>query len=82
MRGSKKETLKLYKTFKENAACITCGEDHYATLEFHHRDPSTKTMAVGKMVRMGYSWNTIRDEMDKCDVLCSNCHRKVHYRPS
>jgi len=37
-------------------------------------------MAVGEMVTYGYSRNRIQDEIEKCSVLCANCHRKEHYQ--
>ncbi len=38
-------------------------------------------MAVGRMVTFGYGKDALRDEIAKCDVLCANCHRMVHYTP-
>ena len=55
--------------------CIGCGEDNPVVLEFHHR--SDKDMAVGYMVSAGFSIARIQQEIDKCDVLCANCHRKL-----
>jgi ribosomal protein S27E len=44
-------------------------------LEFHHKDPGKKDFGVGK-----YSggWEKIRQEIEKCDLLCANCHREAH----
>ena len=56
--------------------CLDCG---YATclwvLEFHHRDPSTKEFGIG-----GFNGSLARllNEVDKCDLLCANCHRLRH----
>ena len=36
-------------------------------------------MTVCEMVTYGYSKDKLRDEMDKCELLCANCHRKEHY---
>jgi predicted HNH restriction endonuclease len=47
-------------------------------LEFHHLDASKKDMAVHSMVHDGYSQKKIQAEMDKCVVLCANCHRIRH----
>ena len=54
--------------------CISCGESNPVVLEFHHR--SGKDKAVSELVAGGYSIATIQAEIDKCDVLCANCHRK------
>lgn len=52
--------------------CIDCGSDDLEVLEFDHRDPSMKTYSVGAM--LGFNWDTIQNEIDKCDVRCRNCH--------
>lgn len=56
--------------------CICCGEDEPACLDFHHLDPNEKDFQIaGSQQR---SWTKILAEIEKCVVLCSNCHRKVH----
>ncbi|WP_247003544.1 homing endonuclease associated repeat-containing protein [Halosolutus gelatinilyticus] len=64
---------------KRERGCSRCGFDVDSCLDFHHRDTATKTMAVGRMVTFGYGKDALREEIDKCDVLCANCHRKAHY---
>lgn len=46
-------------------------------LEFHHRDLTQKDFGISSR---GYtrSWNVVKQELDKCDILCANCHREVH----
>jgi len=56
--------------------CEDCGYSRcVAALEFHHRDTSTKEFGVG-----GYdgSLDRLRAEIQKCDLLCANCHRLRH----
>lgn len=56
-------------------ACVVCGlEDHSAVYDFHHRDPSQKDFAISR----GKNWDIIAEELKKCDLVCSNCHRKIH----
>lgn len=57
--------------------CQRCGYDKfYGALEFHHRDPSTKLYDWSKLKLR--TWECIKIELDKCDLLCSNCHREIH----
>jgi hypothetical protein len=68
----------LVQQIKENNSCNICGETRFYCLDFHHRDPSTKKDTVCNLIRHGYSTQTIKEEIDKCDIICSNCHRKEH----
>ena len=63
---------------KGTLAC-PCGESHIACLDFHHRDPNKKEFNIHQGCRWGYSLGRIRKELEKCDVICSNCHRKLHW---
>ncbi len=56
-----------------------CGEDHWACLEFHHRDPAQKDMHISDLRRGTGSKKRILEEVAKCDVMCANCHRKLHF---
>lgn len=60
--------------YLSNNPCVDCGEDNPILLEFDHRDPSTKSfnLASGK----SFAFDKILKEIDKCDVVCANCHRK------
>ena len=67
------------KEHKKALCCLRCGENHPATLDFHHREPNKKEMPVSLMAKNGKSFKTILREIEKCDVLCANCHRILHY---
>jgi hypothetical protein len=57
--------------------CQECGyKKCIAALEFHHRDPNEKDFEISNGAR---NWDKIKAELDKCDLLCSNCHKEVHY---
>jgi hypothetical protein len=59
--------------------CIRCGYNKcIAALDFHHRESRTKKYELAKII-CSYKWDTIQTELDKCDLLCSNCHRELHY---
>ena len=47
-----------------------------AALEFHHVDDSMKSFEIsGSHSR---SWKAIENELDKCIMVCANCHREIH----
>lgn len=66
------------REYKSQLSCTSCPESHPACLDFHHLDPSTKDFSIGVSAR-GMSLTKIKEEIAKCVVLCSNCHRKIHY---
>lgn len=55
--------------------CINCGESDPIVLEFDHRDRNQKTGSISNLIRNA-SWTRIKLEIEKCDVLCANCHRR------
>jgi 5-methylcytosine-specific restriction endonuclease McrA len=58
-------------------SCTICGYNkYYGALEFHHKNPEEKDMSWVKL-RLT-SWNKIVKELDKCALLCANCHRETH----
>jgi len=71
--------VEWFKELKGRLKCEECGEKHLACLEFHHPDPAQKEGTVGMMAS---HWGKKRmlAEIEKCRVLCANCHRKVHYK--
>jgi predicted HNH restriction endonuclease len=62
--------------YKAKKGC-SCGESRSACLDFHHRDPSTKVASISKLLVLG-RLKDLWEEIEKCDVLCANCHRKSH----
>lgn len=64
---------------KDTLFCLRCGEDHPACLQFHHRDSSSKDISISHAINNGWSRARITIEIQKCDVLCANCHFKLHY---
>ena len=58
--------------------CKRCGFDfHPAIYEFHHRIPEEKDRDPSKMLQL--SKERLQKELDKCDLLCANCHRFIHH---
>jgi 5-methylcytosine-specific restriction endonuclease McrA len=64
-----------YMESRGGAKCMSCGYDKYiGALEFHHRDPSEKDPKWSR----GWNLTRLAQELDKCDILCANCHREAH----
>jgi hypothetical protein len=63
---------------KLDQGCEKCGyDDHPASLSYHHRNPDEKFKDISTMITQGYSNQRIKDEIDKCDLYCRNCHQKL-----
>lgn len=60
-----------------SSGCIICGEKSLCCLDFHHLDKSSKEFGISNMIS-GYSIEKIKNEISKCIIVCSNCHRKIH----
>jgi hypothetical protein len=79
VKAQKRATWAWFREFKKTLACMRCGENHPATIDFHHRDPSQKDFLASRACSVGRGKKSTLEEIAKCDVLCSNCHRKVHW---
>lgn len=57
--------------------CIVCGYSRCAdALSFHHTNPESKDFQISS--GNTYAWSTVKDELDKCVLLCQNCHSELH----
>ena len=65
---------KLFDYYKTHP-CVDCGINNPVVLDFDHRDNVNKIANVSQLVGGGYRWETVQEEIDKCDVRCANCHR-------
>ena len=59
---------------------IKASESNYSIFEFHHLDPKQKYFAIGESFNLSKSNEEIFLEIDKCDLLCANCHRLRHQK--
>lgn len=72
MRKNKSDAI-AYK----GGRCEACGYNkHQDALEFHHKDPLKKDFSISR--HRGASIDSIKSELDKCVLLCANCHRETH----
>ena len=79
VRRRRKEYQEWFAEIKSKLNCCKCPETHPATLDFHHIDPAKKDFDIGTWVAKLYPKKQILAEIEKCIVLCANCHRKMHW---
>lgn len=71
-----RDSIREYKLTK---GCSICGYKKSArALQFHHTKDDTKSNDISRMVAQGRSLNSIYLEVEKCIVLCANCHSELH----
>lgn len=77
-----KRVLTFVRDLRHNKVCMDCGLVHpYWRMEFDHRDAKTKLEDISMIVKLGWSVKRLKEEIDKCDLVCSNCHRdRTHAR--
>ena len=74
----RRDKVKLMAIEYKGEKCCKCGYDKCVdALEFHHLDPTQKDFGIASK---GYtrSWDKVKTELDKCILVCSNCHREIH----
>jgi len=75
-RERMKKILEMKKTI---GSCNICGwNEHLEILQFHHRDKEEKSFGIGRTC-LSKNWSLVIEEIDKCDLLCPDCHHKIHY---
>jgi hypothetical protein len=58
--------------------CLICSYDKYiGALEFHHIDPEKKSFDISQFKASITQWDVLKEELDKCALVCANCHREV-----
>jgi hypothetical protein len=73
----RRKQLKVLAVEYMGNKCWGCGYDACSqALEFHHIDPSEKEFGIGTGDTK--SWARIKEELAKCVMVCSNCHREIH----
>lgn len=55
--------------------CVDCGNSDVRVLEFDHINPKDKKYEVSNLVNMAYNLDTVRKEIEKCEIRCANCHK-------
>lgn len=73
------KSVEWFQKLKSTLSCEICGDTRFWVLDFHHIDPLQKEGNLSNMVR-SVSKDKILKELKKCKILCSNCHRDLHYK--
>ena len=78
-KANKRRNAEYVQQAKLGGKCARCGwDEHPCALDFHHLDPTKKIKEVASMVS-GSSIQRIQEEIDKCLLVCANCHRILHH---
>lgn len=63
------------RNVRQSSSCAKCGDDRWYVLDFHHLGGKDRNIST-----MSYcSIETIKKEIKKCEIVCSNCHREIHF---
>lgn len=75
---NRRRKIKQMAVDYKGGKCIRCGYNKYiGALEFHHVDPTQKDFSLGAKGHCN-SWEKVKKELDKCILVCSNCHSEIH----
>jgi hypothetical protein len=77
MRDYMRKRLAWIDAYKSERGCAFCGEHDPTCLDFHHTGDKEHT--ISHMAYKCFSIEDIMIEIEKCIVVCANCHRKLHY---
>jgi len=83
IKKARKNEIKYRKIYRDfivdylkNHPCIDCGEEDIVVLEFDHREKDEKEFNISSLSKNGFKLKLLKNEIDKCDVRCANCHRR------
>lgn len=75
--SKRRRALKIRAIEAMGARCMLCGYNkHPFILDIHHIDPATKTFGISSG-GFSRSWASIQQEIQKCVLVCANCHREI-----
>jgi predicted DNA-binding protein YlxM (UPF0122 family) len=76
--SKRRRKIKQMAVEYKGGKCVKCGYNKYiGALEFHHLDPTVKDFTISNSGHCR-SWEKVKDELDKCILVCSNCHAEIH----
>jgi hypothetical protein len=76
-RRKRRVVLKQQAVDYKGGSCYSCGYwNCLQALDFHHLDPEEKEFSISEATKT--TLESIKEELDKCILLCKNCHSEVH----
>lgn len=76
--ADRRRTIKLKAIEYKGGKCCVCGYNRcVSAMTFHHIDPSQKDFGISHK-GLSRSWDKVAKELDKCVLVCNNCHAEVH----
>lgn len=73
---NRRKELKCRAIEYKGGSCVCCGYNKcVSALEFHHLDLKKKDFGIADLAKC---WENMKAELDKCVLICSNCHRELH----
>lgn len=69
----------IYKGGKCSICGVSYNGENGSIFDFHHTDTNTKDFSVSKKLIQPSLTQEVMSELDKCILVCSNCHRQIHY---
>lgn len=71
-----RQQIKIKAVNYKGGKCCRCGYNKcLSSLHLHHTDPTEKEFTISSK---SYSWERIKEELNKCILLCANCHGEEH----
>lgn len=77
-RATRARNRQYVLTYLHDHPCVDCGEEDVVVLEFDHI--VDKDCKINDAIRRGFSIERLQREIDKCEVVCANCHRRRSYK--
>lgn len=78
-KQNRQQIVNFVNRYKQITGCKKCTEKRFWVLEFHHRDKDEKSDDINNIIKFSGSLRLVKEEIRKCDILCSNCHKDFHY---
>jgi 5-methylcytosine-specific restriction endonuclease McrA len=75
--SKRRRAIKVLAIEYKGGRCQLCGYNKYqGSLDLHHLNPDDKGFSIGQYGH-SRSWDRVKKELDKCILVCANCHREV-----